>query len=118
MTSIRLIPLPIHAALRMVTGILTMAAPFLFGFGPAAAVVAVVLGAVVTGVALSGVGDDRGRATVPISTIHAFDYGIVLGTLGAAIVLGAGGDDVAAVVLSAIALIELGGNMLTKYSSR
>lgn len=118
MTAVRLIPLPIHAALRMATGILTMAAPFLFGFAPAATVVAVVLGAVVTGVAMGGVQDERGLTALPISTIHAFDYGVVFGTFGAAVVLGASGDAAAATVLAAIALVQLGGNVLTKYSAR
>jgi hypothetical protein len=118
MTAIRLIPLPIHAALRMATGILTMAAPFLFGFDPAATLVGVVLGAVVTGVAMFGVVDERGRTALPISTLHAFDYGTVLGTFGSAVVLGASGDALAAVVLASIALVQLAGNLLTKYSGR
>ena len=118
MTAIRLIPLPIHAALRMATGILTMAAPFLFGFDAAGTLLAVVLGAVVTGVAMGAVTDERGHTALPIATIHAFDYGVVLGTFGAAIVLGAAGDATAAVVLAAIALVQLSGNLLTKYSAR
>jgi hypothetical protein len=117
MTAIRLIPLPIHAALRMATGLLTMAAPFLFGFADAGTVVAVVLGALVTGVAMSGVVDERGHTAIPIATIHAFDYGTVLGTLGASVVLGLAGDATAGVVLAAIALTQLGGNLLTKYSA-
>ena len=118
MTAIRLIPLPIHGARRMATGILTMASPFVFGFGPAATLIAVVLGAVVAGVAMGAVQDERGITALPISTIHAFDYGVVFGTFGAAVVLGASGDAVAAVVLAAIALVQLGGNLLTKYSAR
>lgn len=118
MTALRLIPLPIHAALRMMTGILTMAAPFVFGFDAPATLVAVVLGALVTGVALGAVVDERGHTALPISTIHTFDYGTVFGTLGASVVLGAAGDAVAGVTLAAIALVQLGGNVLTKYTAR
>ena len=116
LTAIRLIPLPIHAALRMATGLLTMAAPFVFGLTAAATLVGVVLGAVVAGVAMASVVDERGRTALPVSTIHAFDYGAVLGTFGAAVVLGAAGDALAAIVFASIALVQLAGNLTTRYS--
>lgn len=118
MTAIRLIPLPIHAALRMLTGLVLMAAPFVLGLSAAATVSAVVIGALVTGVSLMAVGDDHGRTALPVSTIHAFDYGTVLGTFGGAVVLGLAGDPLAAVVLAGIALVMLVGNLLTTYSAR
>lgn len=118
LTVVRLIPLPIHAALRMATGLLTMVIPFIVGFGPAATVVAAVVGAVVTGVALTGITDERGLTALPVSTIHAFDYASALGLLGLAGLLGFDGDLVATVTLSAIALVWLVGNMLTRYSLR
>jgi hypothetical protein len=118
MTAIRLIPLPVHAALRLATGLVTMAAPFVFGLTPAAAVVAVLVGAVVAGIALSATPDERGRTSLPISTLHAFDYGAALGLLGAAAVLGLAGDGAAFVVLAAIAAVQLIGNLTTRYSAR
>jgi hypothetical protein len=118
MTAMRLIPLPIHAALRMATGVLTMIAPFVLGFQPAGAVVAVAVGAVVAGVSLSGVVDERGQTSLPVSTLHAFDWGTVLGVFGGAAVLALAGDSVAAVTLAGIALVWVAGNLTTRYSLR
>ena len=118
MTAMRLIPLPIHAALRMAGGLGMMVAPFVLGFGPAGTLVAVLIGAVVAGVSMSGVADERGRTALPISTLHAFDWGTVLGVFGGAAVLAVAGDAIAAVSLAAIATIWLIDNLSTRYSLR
>lgn len=118
MTAIRLIPLPIHAALRMATGLLTMVVPFLADFSPAAAVLAVIVGATVTGVSLMATPDERGFTSIPISTLHAFDWGAVTGLFGASLILAIAGDPVAAVCLAGIAALQLVGNLTTKYSLR
>ncbi len=118
MTAVRLIPLPVHAALRMATGLLTMLAPFVAGFEAPAMIMAVLVGAIVTGVSLSAVVDDAGRTALPVSALHALDYGLVLGLLAVAAILGLDGDTTAASVLTAIALVQLVGNLLTKYSLR
>ena len=118
MTAIRLIPFPIHTALRLMTALLTMVAPFVIGFGPAATLVAVVTGAVVAGVTLASTPDERGRLSVPLSSIHAFEWGSVLGLLGAAIVFGLAGDGIAFVTLAAISLVQMAGNLTTRYSLR
>ncbi len=118
MTAIRLIPFPIHTALRLATALVTMVAPFLVGFTPAATVVAVLVGTVVAGVSLSATPDERGRISMPISTLHAFEWGSVLGLFGAAIVFGIAGDTIAFVTLAAIATVQLAGNLTTRYSLR
>ncbi len=118
MTAIRLIPLPVHAALRMATGLLTMLAPFVAGFEPPAMLMAVMVGAVVTGIALFGVVEDDGRTALPVSALHTLDYGLVLGLFGVAAVVALGGDQTAGAVLLAIAAVQLAGNLLTKYSLR
>jgi hypothetical protein len=118
MTAMRLIPLPIHAALRMASGLALMVAPFLLGFGPAGTLVAVVVGAVVAGVSMSGVADERGYTALPVSTLHAFDWGTVLGVFGGAAVLAIAGDAIAAVTLASIAALWLIDNLSTRYSLR
>lgn len=118
MTAIRLIPYPIHTALRLATALLLMVTPFVVGFSPAATVVAVLVGAVQAGVALSATPDERGRLTVPLSTLYAFEWGSVLGLFGAAIVLGVAGDTVALAAIAAIAAVQLAGNLTTRYSLR
>ena len=115
-TALRLIPLPIHSALELAVGLFTMAAPFLFGFGPAAAVVAVSIGAVIAGIALAGTANERGTTSLPIATHHAFDYGIAVGLAGAAAVVGIASDAVASVTLALIAATQLTLNLTTRYS--
>src|SRR5258705_1403922 len=101
-TALRLIPLPIHAALELVIGMFTMAAPFLLGFGLPAAVVAVSIGALITGVALAGTVDERGSSAVPVSALYAFDHGIAIGLVGAGAVVGLAGDPTAALTLTIV----------------
>ena len=120
MTAYRLIPLPVHGALEMLTGLFTMAAPFLFGFGPAATVIAVLVGAVTVGLALAAASAEPAgaRGTIPVATHHAFDYGLTFGLVGAALVVGIDGDTTASLTLAAIAFVQLLLNMTTRYSLR
>ena len=115
MTALRLIPLPIHAALEMTAGLALMAAPFALGLSPAGMVAAVVLGALVVGLALQSV--DAGSRPLPVAAHYAADYGLALG-LGAAAVLLATTDDAAALVFGAAALVQLTLNLVTRYSQR
>ena len=118
MTAFRLIPLPVHSALRMATGLFTMLVPFLAGFAAPAMVMSVLVGALVTGVALCGVVEDDGLTALPVSTLHTLDYGLVLGLFGVAAVVAVDGDTAAGGILLAIATVQLFGNLLTKYSLR
>ena len=118
MTAFRLIPLPVHAALRMATGLLTMLVPFLAGFEAPAMVMAVAVGALVTGVSLCAVVEDDGHTALSVSTLHTLDYGLVLGLFGVAAVVSFDGDTTAGAVLLAVAVVQLVGNLLTKYSLR
>jgi hypothetical protein len=117
-TALRLIPLPIHAALELVIGMFTMAAPFLLGFGLPAAVVALAIGALITGVALAGTVDERGSSAVPVSALYAFDHGIAIGLVGAGAVVGLAGDPTAALTLTIVGGAQLLLNLTTRYSLR
>jgi hypothetical protein len=99
----------------MATGLFTMAAPFLAGFGVQATLLSIVIGAIVVGVALTATPDERGRTPVPVSTLHAADWGTVFALLLTATVVSADGDDRAGVLLVAIALVQLMGNLTTRY---
>ncbi len=118
MTAIRLVPFPVHVALRLMTALATLVAPFALGFTAAGTVVAVSVGAIVTGATLRGIPNERGQVTAPLADIHAFDWGATLGLLGGAVVLGLSGDMVAFTALSAIALLQAAGNLTTRYSMR
>lgn len=114
MTLARLIPLSMHAALEMLLGMATMAAPFVLGLGPAATIIGVVLGALVVGMALSLAVDD---GSLPLSAHYAFDYGLVFGLLGAAVVVGLAGDRAGTALLGAVGLTQLALNVTTRYST-
>jgi len=115
MTAMRLISLPTHAALEMAGGLALMAAPFVFGFGPAGLVVAVMLGALVVGLALSAAATEG--ESLPISAHYTFDRGIALGLLGGAAVLALAGDRAAAIALAIAAAVQLALNVSTRYSA-
>lgn len=114
MTTFRLISLPAHGALELLAGLLTMAAPFLFGFGPAGTVVAVVIGAIVVGLSLATTDD----GALPIAAHFAFDRGLALGALGAAVLLGLAGDRAAALFLALAGLALVALSVTTRYSAR
>jgi hypothetical protein len=114
MTALRLISLPTHAALELAFGLLVMASPFVLGFTSAGLVVSVFLGAVIVGLAFSAI-PVEGRST-PISAHFAYDRGIAIGLLGAALVLGISGDLAASIFFAAAALGQTALNVITRYS--
>ena|SRR5436305_6085381 len=119
MTALRLISLPVHGALELVVGLFVMAAPVALGLSAAAAIIGVVVGALIVGLSLSSTGSvTDARGTMTIATHHAFDYGIALGLLGAAAVVGLAGDGKAAIVFAATGIAQLSLNLITRYSQR
>jgi hypothetical protein len=116
MTALRLISLPTHAVLELTLGLFVMVAPFLLGFQPAGLVAGVVVGAVIAGLALSATPADGHRVAV---TAHfAYDRGLALGLLGAALVLGLAGDRAAGAVMAGAALAQLVLTLTTRYTAR
>jgi hypothetical protein len=103
-----------HAALEMLLGLATMVAPFLLDLGPAAAILGVVLGALLVGMALSLAVDE---GSLPLAAHHAFDYGLMFGLLGAAIVVGLEGDRTGTALLAGVGLSQLALNVTTRYSA-
>ena len=67
----RAISLSIHSAIEVLAAPAIMAAPFVFGFGQAATVIAVTIGVLLLGLALQVEGP---RRTVPLSAHAGFDY--------------------------------------------
>lgn len=119
MTAIRLISLPVHGALEMLLGFMVMATPVALGLSTPAAVIGIVIGTLIVGLALASVDvESAGRRPLAIATHHSFDYGLVTGMLGSAVILGTSGDRAAAVVFSAAALLQLALNLTTRYSHR
>lgn len=119
MTALRLISLPVHGALEMLVGLLTMAVPFALGLGPAACVVGVVVGALFVGVALAASAPEAaGRRPLSIRSHHAFDYGLAWGLLVAAALVSLAGDRGAGAFFALMAVAQLALNLTTRYSLR
>lgn len=106
------ISLPLHGALELLTGLVAVVAPFALGFGLPGAVVSILVGVCAIGLAL-----DAAQEPQRVSTHHAFDYGVALGAVIAAIPLALTGDARAALFLGALGLVELGLNGATRYSA-
>ncbi len=112
MTAFRLISLPVHGALELLVGLALLAAPFVLGFGPAGAILAVGIGVLVVGLAL-GAGDG-----LPVSAHLAFDQALVLTMAACAAALAWGGDREAALGFVAAAALQLALTTSTRYSRR
>jgi hypothetical protein len=116
MTAFRLISLPLHGALELAIGLATMVAPFLLGFGAAGTVIAIVVGALVVGLALGAAVAET--ETIDIAAHYAYDMGIALGFVGAGMALALSGDTPAAVWFLSASAAQLALNLTTRYSAR
>jgi hypothetical protein len=84
------IPFGAHAAIETVAAPAVMAAPFLLGFGEAAAIIAFAFGAVLLGLALQAAGP---RRSIPVSAYASFEYMLAAFAIigGIAVGVGTGG---------------------------
>ena len=114
MTALRLVPLPLHSALEMLTGLALMTLPFALGLSTAGMLAGALVGALVVGLALQTV--ETGRST-SVSAHHAADLGIALGLAAAAVVFGAAGD-AAGLLFAGAAIAQLALNLTTRYTLR
>jgi hypothetical protein len=99
----------------MVAAPAIMAAPFLLGFGPAATVITVGLGAMLIGLALQVEGSERG---IPVSAHAGFDYALALvaGIAGVAVALVAE-ERIAGIFLVGIGVAMVVLAALTRFTS-
>jgi hypothetical protein len=112
--NVRPVSLPTHGATELLFGLVTLVAPFVLGFEPAAAVVTVVAGALVVGLAFSAVVEEN----VHVGNHHAADYGVAIGFLALAAIVGLTTDRTAMLYLAAAAVAHFALNLSTKYSAR
>jgi hypothetical protein len=105
----------LHAALELVTATALIGVPFAIGLSIDATITAAVLGIVLFGLAISAT-DTTGRGTLPISAHAAYDAGVALVLIGAAIVFGLAGEMPALVFLLAAGVAQLTLNGFTRYS--
>jgi hypothetical protein len=117
MTALRLIPLPIHSALEMLLGIVVGTAPFALGLSAPAAIVGVVAGTLIVGLALRTLDAGDGNAT-PIAAHLAGDQGIALGLSSAAAIMATAGEAIAAALFAGAAITQLILILATRYTAR
>ena len=99
-----------HGAIELLGGLLLIAAPLVFGFGPGGLLVAVVAGAL-----LAGLGLNDG---VSISAHMAADLALALAMACAGAALAAAGEPLAAALLVAAATVELALGAGTRWTRR
>ncbi len=114
MTTLRpTLSLPAHGALELPIGVLALVAPFALGFGLAGAVVSVLIGVCIVGLAL-----DAAQHPTQVSAHQAFDYGIAFAAVVAAVPLALVGQSAAALFLGAVGVALLALDAATRYSAR
>ena len=117
MTALRLIPLPLHSAFEMLLGLVVGAAPFALGLSAPAAIVGVVAGALIVGLALHSLDTGTG-ADASVSAHLAGDQGVALGLAAAGAVMATAGDEIAAALFAGTAIVHLGLILATRYTAR
>lgn len=112
MTAFRLISLPTHSVVEMLVGLGLLIAPFALGFSPAGLLVCVLLGVLITGLAVGS------ADSLPVAAHMAFDYALVGALLTGSLSLSVVGDDAGALVLLGAGVVELALALATRYSRR
>jgi hypothetical protein len=107
------ISLPTHAAFELPVGMLALIAPFALGFGPVGAVLSVLIGVCIVGLAL-----DAAHQPAQVSAHQAFDYGIAFAAVLVALPLALAGETAAALFLGAAGVALLALDVATRYSQR
>ena len=117
MTALRLIPLPIHSALEMLLGIVVGTAPFALGLSAPAAIVGVVAGVLIVGLALRSLDMGDGEQT-SIAAHLAGDQGLALGLAIAAAIMASASEATAAALFAGAAALQLLLILATRYTAR
>ena len=113
MTALRIIPLPIHAALEMLAGITLGILPFALGLSTAATFVGVVAGVLIVGLALQSIDEN-----IHNGAHLAGDQGLALGLAAAGAVMAVAGDAAAAGLFAAAGAAQLLLILSTRYTAR
>jgi hypothetical protein len=106
-----------HGALEFPIGLALMAAPFVLGADVAGTAIAVALGAIIAGVALTSVGGPR-QSTIPLRVHESYDQALALGGVGGAIALAVVEQASVALAVLGCSLALLALTLSTRYSGR
>jgi len=114
MTVFRRISLPLHGALELVIGLALAGSAFALSFGTPGAIAAVVIGALVVGMALTAATIEDGGGSV--ANHYASDWGIVTGLAAAAVLLAAVGEETAGAAFAVAGVAMTALAMTTRYT--
>ncbi len=115
MSTSHTIPLSAHAAIETIAGPAIMAAPFVFGFGQSAALIAFVIGALLLGLAIQAAGPGR---AIPLSAHAGFDYLLAAGAAISGVAIGlATGEWGAASFLVGVGVAQVALTAATRFSA-
>lgn len=118
MTTFSLLPFALRSPVQLLLGLALGALPLALGVGAAGALVGVVAGTIVVGLALASTPTERGVAPLPLSAVRTFDWAVVLGLAGAACALGLAGYRDGAVLLAAFGAAHLLLTLTTRWTLR
>jgi hypothetical protein len=110
MTAFRLISLPTHAVVELMVGFALLAAPFALGFEAGGLLAAVLLGVLLTGLALAA------AENLAVASHLSADYALIVALLAGALALKSVGDGTAALTFLAAGIVELALALTTRYS--
>lgn len=103
--------LPAHGVVELVLGVMTLVSPVLFRFAGGGIVTAVVLGSILIGMAVT-ISHERRSS---LAWHHLCDLMLVIATAVAALGLALAGEASASLFFAALAVLESGLNMTTRY---
>jgi hypothetical protein len=112
------ISFPTHTFAELALGLVTMVVPAALGASEVGIVASVLFGATLIGLALSGIGTLEHREDRPAMAPHLHhvaDQFVVVGLVASAVLLGFGGDAVAATLLALVALGTRTLELATRY---
>jgi hypothetical protein len=105
-----------HAAIELALGAALIILPFPLGLPPGTVIAGVAIGAVLAGLAISG-SEPSGRGGLPLSAHAAYDWGVGIGLICAAVVLGLGTGPASFILFLAAGFAELALIASTSYTT-
>lgn len=109
----RTIPLSLHGAVEMFAAPAIMFAPLLLGLGTTASVIALVIGAILLGHALSLFG---ARRPIPLSAHAEFDYVLAVAAILSGLGVAIAGNGLAAIFLVGVGVAQMALTASTRFS--
>lgn len=107
----------LRSGLVLAAGAVLIVAPLALGLSPGAAATGLAVGVLAIALALAGTADS-GRGTLPVSTQAAYDAGLGVGLLLAALAFGLAGQLGSLILFGAVGLVILAITSTTRNSVR